>query len=95
MALAFDKHRVSRIALVDRVAGGGIFRSRVQLSRSSAAATEHRLPIPKGWLVRFRKRYPDIQGVWTRQIENARRKIASVEIVKPWFEAVTELQYQH
>ena len=72
-----------------------IRRSRVQLSKDLASAPVQRRPIPTGWLVRFRKRHPDIQGVWTRQIEDARFRMASVEAVKPWFEAVTELQLQH
>lgn len=52
-------------------------------------------PIGKSWLDRFRARHPDIQGVWTRKIDGARHKAVSMETVKTWFEAVTELCLQH
>lgn len=51
--------------------------------------------IGKSWLDRFRVRHADIQGVWARKLEGARYKSMSVETVKTWFEAVTELCLQH
>jgi len=51
--------------------------------------------IGKSWLHRFRARHPDIQGTWTRKIGGARHKAMSVEIVKTWFDTVTELRFQH
>lgn len=51
-------------------------------------------PIGKSWLDRFRARHPDIQGIWTRKIDGARHKAMSVETVKTWFDAVTELRPQ-
>jgi hypothetical protein len=52
-------------------------------------------PIGKSWLDRFRAHHPDIQGVWTRKIDGSRHKAMSVETVKTWFDAVTELRLQH
>jgi hypothetical protein len=54
-------------------------------------------PIGKSWLDRFRYRHPEIQGIWTRKIDGVRHKALSLEVVKTWFEAVTEVrfQYQH
>lgn len=52
-------------------------------------------PIGKSWLDRFRARHSDIQGIWTRKIDGARHKAMSVETVKTWFDAVTELRLQH
>ena len=52
-------------------------------------------PIGKSWLDRFRARHPDMQGIWTRKIGGARHKAMSVETVKTWFDAVTELRLQH
>jgi hypothetical protein len=52
-------------------------------------------PIGKSWLDRSRARHPDIQGIWTRKIDGVRHKAMSVEIVKTWFDAVTELRLEH
>ena len=48
-------------------------------------------PIGKSWLDRFRKRHPEIQGIWTRKIDGVRHKALSLEVVKTWFEAVAEV----
>ncbi|KYG41120.1 hypothetical protein M433DRAFT_159418, partial [Acidomyces richmondensis BFW] len=55
----------------------------------------HRRPIGKHWLDRFRTRYPEIQGVWTRQIESARYTALNTATVQGWFDAVTALYIQH
>ena len=39
-------------------------------------------PLGKNWLDKFKKRHPEIQGVWARKIENARHKAVSSDIVK-------------
>ena len=52
-------------------------------------------PLGKHWTERFRTRYPEIQGVWTRQIENARFLASNVDTVKQWFDAVTNIRIQH
>jgi len=69
-----------------------IRRGRYQLSRTPPSYLR---PIGKSWLHRFRTRHPEIQGVWARNIERARHQAMSVEAVKTWFEAVTELCLQH
>ncbi len=69
--------------------------SRMQLSKNSAQTSLHPRPIGGKWLQRFRTRHPEIQGIWTREIDGARHKAATAEAVKPWFETVTELQLQH
>lgn len=45
----------------------------------------------KHWLERFRARHSEIQGVWTCQIESARYNATNVEVLKTYFDAVTEL----
>ncbi|KYG44865.1 hypothetical protein M433DRAFT_155121, partial [Acidomyces richmondensis BFW] len=55
----------------------------------------YRRPIGKHWLDRFRTRYPEIQGVWTRQIESARYTALNTATVQGWFDAVTALYIQH
>ena len=52
-------------------------------------------PIGKNWLDRFKKRHPEVQGVWARKIEGAGHNAMNVETVKTWFEAVTKLCLQH
>jgi len=71
-----------------------IRRSRYQLA---SVPPSYDRPIGKSWLDRFRKRHSEIQGVWTRKIEGVRHKALSLEVVKTWFEAVTEVRfrYQH
>ena len=72
-----------------------IRRSRIQLSKNPPPTPLVYRPIGQKWLRRFRIRHPEIQGIWTRQIEGARHKAATVEAVKPWFETITELKLQH
>ena len=67
-------------------------RNRFQLSRTPPSYLR---PIGKNWLDRFKKRHPEVKGVWTRKIEGARHNAMNVETVKTWFEAVTELCLQH
>jgi len=64
---------------------------RYQLSKQAP----HRRPIGKRWLDRFRTRHPEIQGVWTRQIESARYTALNSATVQGWFDAVTDLYIQH
>jgi hypothetical protein len=52
-------------------------------------------PIGEQWIDGFRTRRPEIQGIWTRQIDNARKPAVNIATVKMWFDAVTELQIQH
>ena len=66
-------------------------RNRFQLTHSIISYPR---PIGKSWLDRFRTRHPEIKGVWTRKIEGARHKALSLEVVKMWFEAVTELRLE-
>jgi hypothetical protein len=69
-----------------------IRRNRYQVARLPPSYPR---PIGKSWLDRFRAHHPDIQGVWTRKIDGSRHKAMSVETVKTWFDAVTELRLQH
>ncbi|PPJ59567.1 hypothetical protein CBER1_11687 [Cercospora berteroae] len=69
--------------------------SRLWLARTPPTLPSTRRPMGKHWLDRFRNRHPEIQGVWTRQIEGVRHNIANLDIVKTYFEAVTELYLQH
>ncbi|KAK0246679.1 hypothetical protein LTS02_017836 [Friedmanniomyces endolithicus] len=65
-----------------------------QYRLSKASPPSHR-SIGKSWLDRFRKRNPEIQGVWTRKIEGVRHNAMRPEAVKTWFEAVIELCILH
>jgi len=64
-------------------------RSRFQLSQSLPLSLR---PIGEHWIDRFRTRHPEIQGIWTRQIESARHNAINADTVGMWFDAVTELQ---
>jgi hypothetical protein len=69
-----------------------IRRSRIQLSQSPPSTLR---PIGEHWIDRFRIRYPNIQGVWTRQIESTRYAAVNTATITTWFNAVTELQIKH
>ena len=67
-------------------------RSRFQLSQSPPPTLR---PIGEHWIDRFQTRHPEIQGIWTRQIDSARHKAVNTDTLKMWFDAVTELHIQH
>ncbi|KAH0345035.1 hypothetical protein KCU83_g8029, partial [Aureobasidium melanogenum] len=68
---------------------------RVQLSKAQPSSPVITQPIGKRWIDRFRSRHPEIQGVWTRQIESARHKATSFEAADRWFTAVTTMHIEH
>ena len=72
-----------------------IRRERVFLAPQATAGSLGLRPIGHNWLTRFKQRNPDISGIWTRQITNSRFKAATQKIIKPWFDAVTELCLEH
>lgn len=43
----------------------------------------------------FRKRYQEIQGIWTRAIDGLRHAAARLDTIKAWFEVPSELCLQH
>ncbi|KYG40317.1 hypothetical protein M433DRAFT_160601, partial [Acidomyces richmondensis BFW] len=51
-------------------------RSRFQLSQSPPLSLR---PIGEHWIDRFRTRHPEIQGIWTRQIESARHNAINAD----------------
>lgn len=69
-----------------------IRRTRVTLSTT---LPQYTTPINRRWLSRFYARHPEIEGVYARQMDNARFKAINLEGVERWFEAVTELFLQH
>jgi hypothetical protein len=68
--------------------------SRMQLSKSPTQAEFYSRPIGGKWLHLFRTSHPEIEDIWTRQIDCARHKAATADAVKPWFETA-ELQLKH
>ena len=68
-----------------------IRRSRLDLAKTRPTPPPTRQPIGKRWLDRFKTRYPEIQGVWKRQVEGVRHNTANLEVIKAYFEATTEL----
>ena len=41
------------------------------------------------WLSRFKRRHPEIQSIWARQIDAVRHKAMSFELVKQWFDTIS------
>ena len=64
---------------------------RYQLSKSACLFR----PLGKNWLDKFRVRYSDIKGVWSRKLERARHAAINSSIVEEWFQAVTSLIVEH
>lgn len=67
-------------------------RSRFKLSEGPPPQLQ---PLGKNWSLKFRTRYPDIKGAWTRQIERARYEGVNSETLSRWFDAVRALMDEH
>jgi hypothetical protein len=65
-----------------------IRRGRLQLSKIPPPLLR---PIGEHSIDRFRVRHPDIHTVWTRQIEHARYRAMNSDVLRTWFDAVTEI----
>jgi hypothetical protein len=62
-----------------------LYADRVHLSTTSTlppATFDH------NWLERFKNRFPQLQGIWTRQITRDRFDAATQNTARPWFDAV-------
>lgn len=67
-------------------------RSRFKLSERPSPQLR---PLGKHWSLKFRARHPEIQGVWTRQIERARYDGVNSEALSKWFDSVRALMDEH
>ena len=48
------------------------------------------VPISKDWIMRFKSRHPDIEGVWARKIDAKRHNACNLDTLKRWFGALEE-----
>jgi hypothetical protein len=62
---------------------------RLQLGKSEPP---HPRAIGQHWVDRFRTRHSEIQSMCTRQIDSGRYNATNADVVKMWFDAVTELR---
>jgi hypothetical protein len=69
-----------------------IRRGRLQLSKPPPPLLR---PIGEHWIDRFRVRHFDIHTVWARQIEHARHHAMNGNVLRTWFDAVTEVRIAH
>ena len=69
-----------------------IRRARVQLSPQPQQPLP---PIGKNWIYRFRKRYLDLEGTWSRPIDTLRFKSMNKSLIQTYFDVVFELYQQH
>jgi hypothetical protein len=69
-----------------------IRRGRLQLSKTPPPLLR---PIGEHWIDRFRVRHPDIHTLWTRQIEHTRHHAMNSDVLRTWFDAVTEVRIAH
>ncbi len=69
--------------------------ARVTFASSSTPRPFQTSRINDKWIARFKKRHPEIQTIFARQLEAARRDGASYENVRRWFDAVATLYEQH
>ena len=69
-----------------------IRRARVQLSPQQQQPL---LPIGEKWIYRFRNRYPDLKGIWTRQLDTSRFRSMNRASLETYFDVVLKLYQQH
>ena len=67
-------------------------RARDQLIVSSTLSYR---PIGYSWLQRFKSRHEELDNIWTRQLASARFNGASYNVVRNWFDAITEMMILH
>jgi hypothetical protein len=86
-----DQVRLSCVTSIGARDGRGNRPQRYQLSKApplQRSFSKHRLE-------RFRARHAEIQGVWTRQNESSHHNATNLDVVKTWFDAVTQLCIEH
>ena len=71
---------------------------RVQIASSQHTAPTEPTTIGHEWLYRFLNRHPSLKGTYSRQLESARHKEATIENITAWFTAFqtrsTERNYE-
>lgn len=72
-----------------------IRRQRVRRVSGNEAVVNTTPPIGHEWLYRFRNRHPTVQGIYARQMQNARFNGASYEVIECWFNAVAAQLQEH
>lgn len=72
-----------------------IRQKRVRVASGSDAVAKTIAPIGQEWIYRFLNRHPTVQGLYARQIENARFNGATPEIVQNWFDAFAASSRDH
>jgi hypothetical protein len=68
---------------------------RVTHASSPLPPANSRLGINPKWIIRFKQRHPEIEGIYASQLEYARKEGATYENVKRWFDAVAAMYEQH
>lgn len=72
-----------------------IRRQRVRRISGNEAIIKTTPPIGHEWLYRFLNRHQTVQGIYARQMENARFDGASYAVIERWFNAVTAQLQEH
>ena len=52
-------------------------------------------PLGHTWLDKFRKRHPQVAGVWSRQLDTSRLDAATAENLAPWFAEMRTILDRH
>ena len=65
-----------------------IQRQRIRRVSGNKAIVNTTPPIGHKWLYRFQNRHPTVQGIYARQMQNARFNGALYEVIECWFNAV-------
>ena len=69
--------------------------ARVTSTSSPSPSSNSRTGINPKWIERFKRRHPEIKGIYASQLEYARKEGATYENVKRWFDAVALMHEQH
>jgi hypothetical protein len=60
--------------------------------RPSISQLDH---INNKWVQRFQNQHPEVQAIYTHQLEHSRKQGASYEHVRRWFDAVGDMLQKH
>ena len=70
-------------------------RERVHLRNDANASDQSIRSISHNWLYRFKSRHPELAKIWMGSLVQSRFSEANYDVVRHWFNAITEEWIEH